>query len=370
LNIQIAVGNSTNYTNMGTTQFLSVPYALHAKTATEALTADYNNLYNAPTTIDDADADPTNELQNWTTLPGIPADIADGDDNTQLTETEVDAMVQNNGFQQIADDGDIDATNELQTISVNDHDLTISDGNTIILPDNVDDADADPENEIELPTGGLSGQVLTVKAGGGYEWTTITGGGSCIECKDYDGNYYRTVTIGNQVWRAENLKTTHYADGTLISGVYDNGVDYVNAYGRVYSWNAAMHWATSSEGNPSEVQGACPDGWHLPSDAEWTELIDLMTYLGHSGTEGTALKAIDGWDYNGNGTDDYGFSALPGGYRENDSHFYTIGYSGFWWSASEYSASSAWAQALSTGPTISRGSINKEGGHSVRCVRD
>ena len=75
--------------------------------------------------------------------------------------------------------------------------------------------------------------------------------------------------------------------------------------------------AVSSATNPSGVQGACPDGWHLPSDAEWTELVDFVGSDGHSGTEGTALKSTTGWDSGITGTDDYGFNALPGGKRNS-----------------------------------------------------
>jgi len=105
---------------------------------------------------------------------------------------------------------------------------------------------------------------------------------------DYDGNTYNTVQIGNQVWMAENLKVTHYSDGTEIQLVedksawetlshtdkaycyYNNISSNGKTYGALYTWAAVMNGAGSSNTNPGRVQGVCPDGWHLPSDAKWT----------------------------------------------------------------------------------------------------
>jgi uncharacterized protein (TIGR02145 family) len=122
---------------------------------------------------------------------------------------------------------------------------------------------------------------------------------------DFDGNVYNTITIGSQVWMAENLKTTHYSDGTAIPLVTGNSNwdtltatskaycwyndDVINkaTYGALYTWAAAMNGAASVTTNPSGVQGVCPTGWHLPSDAEWTQLTD---YLGGTGVAGGKLK--------------------------------------------------------------------------------
>lgn len=107
---------------------------------------------------------------------------------------------------------------------------------------------------------------------------------------DIDGNEYGTLQLGSQCWMQQNLRTTHFADGTEIpsststapsssprryaSGSWSN--DDLNAYGYLYNWAAAMHGSASSSANPSGVQGACPDGWHLPSDAEWTQLTSFV----------------------------------------------------------------------------------------------
>ena len=106
---------------------------------------------------------------------------------------------------------------------------------------------------------------------------------------DIDGNEYKTVKLGNQVWMAENLRTTRYADGTPIPLGTEASLDVayryypnynranVSKYGYLYNWAAVMNGSASSEANPSGVQGICPDGWHVPSDAEWTELTNYVS---------------------------------------------------------------------------------------------
>ncbi|MCF7823318.1 MAG: T9SS type A sorting domain-containing protein [Candidatus Marinimicrobia bacterium] len=128
--------------------------------------------------------------------------------------------------------------------------------------------------------------------------------------QDYDGNEYHSVIIGNQVWLKENLKSLHYADGTLIPdvAVYNNSDRNANVYGRLYTWDAAMRGSTD-EG----AQGLCPDGWHIPSDAEWKE---LENYLGGAAIAGGKMKeaGTSHWNTPNTGADNSsGFTALPGG---------------------------------------------------------
>ena len=146
---------------------------------------------------------------------------------------------------------------------------------------------------------GLSSHTLYYARTFSTSGTGITEYGNQIEFNtlgqvtDYDGNVYQTVQIGEQVWMAENLKTTHYADGTEIPVVeddndwfnlflnramcyYDNSISNKDIYGALYTWEAATR-GYSTAGNPSLVQGACPYGWHIPSDAEWTELTDISS---------------------------------------------------------------------------------------------
>jgi len=129
-----------------------------------------------------------------------------------------------------------------------------------------------------------------------------------------DGKQYKTVKIGEQVWMAENLNW----EGAGIW--YNNSPLFGNVLGRLYTWKEAMKVA--------------PPGWHLPTDEEWQQLID---FAGGNDIAGEKLKAKDGWE--GNGTDDFGFSALPGGYRERYQDRYggfsEIGDGGYWWSAKE-----------------------------------
>ena len=193
-----------------------------------------------------------------------------------------------------------------------------------------------------------------------------------------DGYNYSTVQIGNQCWFSENLRTTIYADGTGIPQVSDNGAwtdldsgarcDYNNdaanvaTYGRMYNWFAA-----------TDVSGLCPTGWHVPTTEEWTQLEDYITSQGFSGTEGTALKSTTGWPNDGGGTDDFGYSALPGGYRSySTGASHHLGFSGNWWSSSS-NGGSAWYRSLYPEAPIYSGTgvpnIPKYG-LSVRCLRD
>ena len=145
--------------------------------------------------------------------------------------------------------------------------------------------------------------------------------------KGNDISNYKTISIGEQRWMAENLD--YNVEG---SKCYGNSADSCAKYGRLYTWTTAMGGASSSSANPSGVQGVCPVGWHLPSDGEWTTLTN---YVG-SGA-GTKLKSQSGW-VDGNGTDEYGFSALPGGTDAQGSGCYgaewcDAGFRGSWWSA-------------------------------------
>ena len=215
----------------------------------------------------------------------------------------------------------------------------------------------------------------------------------------YDGVTYNTVQIGQQCWMKENLRTTHYADGTSIPSGGSNTSETTGYYydysssdiplaqrGYLYNWPAVMHGAASSSANPSGVQGICPDGWHVPSDAEWTQLTDYVSSQSQyvCGSNNTyiakALASTEGWEtdtfscavgYNQASNNATGFSAVPAGY-----HYGSIfGYSGtyaYFWSSTEYSSSYAYYRRL-TYNTANVGSYNnkfKSNGSSVRCLRD
>jgi uncharacterized protein (TIGR02145 family) len=214
---------------------------------------------------------------------------------------------------------------------------------------------------------------------------------------DYDGNVYVTIKIGDQVWMASNLRVTHYSDGSAIPLVtgetewknmgnnstdkaycwYDNDqATYGTDWGALYTWAAAMNGAPGSGSNPSGVQGACPAGWHIPSIAEWTELKDFLISDGFTYNQGKALKALSGWDdddgEDGNGTDDFGFAAYPGGSREtNYGHFIFAGGNGYWKSATE--SDDNYASGVHMGnyrDDLFIYKYLKGDGQSVRCVKD
>jgi uncharacterized protein (TIGR02145 family) len=164
-----------------------------------------------------------------------------------------------------------------------------------------------------------------------------------------DGKTYKTVKIGNQTWMAENLN--YEASG---SRCYVDDPANGQKYGRLYDWETAKR--------------ACPPGWHLPSDKEWQELVD---FAGGNAIAGRRLKAASWWVNNGNGTDDYGFAALPGGLVSSDGRFANGGGSGLWWSATELSAAGAYRWGMDCDDElVSRDGRNKSYLFSVRCVKD
>jgi len=162
-----------------------------------------------------------------------------------------------------------------------------------------------------------------------------------------DGKSYKTVGIG-QIWMAENLN--YEVEGSVC---YDNSDSNCDTYGRLYNWETAMK--------------ACPKGWHLPSDSEWQTLVNLAG----GDVAGTKLKAKRGWSNNGNGTDEFGFSALPGGYGSSDGSFFNVGDYGLWWSAYEFSSNYAYHRGMYYNDEGADWyNIGKADLFSVRCVQD
>jgi uncharacterized protein (TIGR02145 family) len=148
--------------------------------------------------------------------------------------------------------------------------------------------------------------------------------------------------------------------------------DGCSKYGRLYDWNTAMDGKSSSSSSPSGVQGVCPLGWHLPSNAEWTTLVN---YVGGSSTAGTKLKSSTGWrnSYSGvpAGTDNYGFSALPGGSRDIDGIFYFAGLHGYWWTATERYSGDVYDWGMyNVNENVDDDKSDNSYGLSVRCVMD
>jgi len=161
---------------------------------------------------------------------------------------------------------------------------------------------------------------------------------------------YESVSIGGKRWMKKNLDI---AAGN--SWCYENNADNCAEYGRLYDWNTA--------------KTACPSGWRLPDTAEWNRLVEEA---GGWETAGKKLKSSDGWHDYGNGTDDYGFAALPGGYRNTGGKFYKAGNNGVWWTATEHGNNNSYAYVqdiVYEFDDIREDTRITNYGFSVRCVR-
>ena len=185
----------------------------------------------------------------------------------------------------------------------------------------------------------------------------VSSGGGGTFTDPRDGKVYQTVTIGNQEWMAENLA---YEPSSGNYWAYDNNNSNVETYGYLYDWETACD--------------VCPDGWHLPTDAEWTELTD---YLGENAggklkATGTIEAGTGLWhDPNTGATNETGFTALPGGYRGYHGVFGDVGGGGYWWSATEYGTNYARKRGMDCSySTVDGDTYGKELGFSVRCLRD
>jgi len=203
-----------------------------------------------------------------------------------------------------------------------------------------------------------------------------------VTVTDIDGNVYRTVTIGNQVWMAENLKVTKYRDGTDIPNVtgnstwanlstgaycyYNNDNGNADTYGALYNWYAVNG---DTDGNGTKDKEIAPEGWHVPTTAEWQELV---TYLGGSSVAGNKLKSTSGWS-SGNGTDEVEFTVFPGGYRlYNTGNFSGIGNYAAFWTSTEYNTyfTAYYYMLYYNSDAIDPYSTDERFGVSVRCVQD
>jgi uncharacterized protein (TIGR02145 family) len=170
-----------------------------------------------------------------------------------------------------------------------------------------------------------------------------------------DGEVYAIIKIVNSAdqttttWMAQNIRYE-----TSDSWAYENNIKYLKDFGRLYKWEAAIK--------------ACPKGWHLPSDEEWTTLVN---FFGGEEKAGTALKSTKGWEENGNGTNSSRFNALPGGSRHVNYVYRSLGVNGFWWSSTEMVGDVVWFRFISSfSSNVNRDNCGKTNGLSVRCVKD
>lgn len=204
----------------------------------------------------------------------------------------------------------------------------------------------------------------------------------------------KSIKIGNQEWLTENLNVDHFNNGDEIQQIesaedwlmylkekkpawcyYENDASNEKKYGKLYNWHAV-----------NDPRGIAPKGYHIPSDTEWTELIDYLDgvpanpndVIGSGTIAGPKMKNDSGWNNSENGTNDSGFSALPAGKRSGfDGNFANIGETGYWWSSTEDYKTKAFGRVLlpNTRYGIKEGRIYKEtefkeSGFSVRCLRN
>ncbi len=226
--------------------------------------------------------------------------------------------------------------------------------------------------------------------------TAIQGGNPCggiTTITDADGNVYNTIEIGTQCWTKENLKTTVYDNGNPIDSPgsnnwawenntigayawYDNNANWKDLYGALYNWHAV-----------NNADKLCPDGWHVPTDDDWSTLI---AFVGDASTQaGNRLKscrqensplggecnttAHPRWNSHDThyGTDEHDFAALPGGHRNTQGNYFVLGIDGFFWSASETTNSAqAWARTIGYSEgAVFQNQLDKAQGMAVRCIK-
>jgi uncharacterized protein (TIGR02145 family) len=203
-----------------------------------------------------------------------------------------------------------------------------------------------------------------------------------MNCKDntimdVDGNVYHSIKIGTQTWMIENLKATRYQNGDLIQHInssnlwgmqtkgawcnYENDTDKGITFGRLYNWYAV-----------NDERKIAPEGWHIPTDAEWTILTD---FLGGEKVAGRKLKETGSKYWKSakktEGTNETGFTALPGGCCGSYGKFANFGIGGYWWSATEYYKDDAWRRYMFYSDNIvARTNYYEKNGFSVRCLKD
>ena len=386
----------TDYTITGTSQLLSVPYALHAKTA-ETVTGGITETDPTFTSSQAANINAT-DITNLSNLSGV--NTGDQDLSTLATKTALGdstAQVRSeipdvSGFLTSETDPTVPAhVKAITTDNILDWNEAHGWGNHSAEGYATKNMNSEKITNLGNPT---NAQDAATKAYVDALLARI----EALEGKDLlnigftdprDNNHYNAVKIGNQIWMAENLKylprLNRVADGSedaAGSYYYVYGYDGTNVtdakatdnyttYGVLYNWTAAMDGEASSTTNPSGIQGVCPTGWHLPSDAEWIELTD---YLGGEEFAGGKLKETGTTHWaspNAGATNETGFTALPGGYRYGNGNFLSIGNYGNWWSSTENNTLYAYNRLLYYNYYgLNNFDNSKMIGFSVRCVRD
>jgi uncharacterized protein (TIGR02145 family) len=393
----------TNYTIVGISQLLSVPYAMYAKTAGNEFSGSYNDLTNKPILFSGNYNDLTNRPTlfdgSWANLTGKPTSltgygITDGMSTSHVANGITSSMVGNwnTAFSwgnhaglyrpisyvptwneitskptTLAGYGITDAVNitSNQNIAGNKTftgTINASSQNITNVANPVNAQDATTKAYVD----GIEEKITMLK-------NTLNAGGLV---KDIDGNSYNTVVIGTQTWMAENLKVTHLNDGTIIS------LNVANPFGGTGS--ALYCWLNNDEGN-KDIYGAlydwytmntgklCPSGWHVPSETEWNT---IASFLG-SNVAGDKLKeagTVHWASPNTGATNETGFTALPGGMRVGGEPVLfhgNPGSSGYWWGTTHWVFA---LQSNSDGSSVVMAETLMDWygaiGLSVRCVKD
>ena len=187
---------------------------------------------------------------------------------------------------------------------------------------------------------------------------------------------YKTIKIENLEWMLDNLNVSFFRNGDPIPEAktdeewqktgkegkpawcyYENKIENGNKYGKLYNWYAV-----------TDPRGLAPNGWHVSSDGEWRETTD---FLGGEDAAGTKMKSSNGWDNKGNGTNESGFTGLPGGCRDLNGKFSYIDSIAYWWSSTEKDSVLAWYRCIDNSPYyVYRINYYKQNGLSVRCIKD
>lgn len=196
------------------------------------------------------------------------------------------------------------------------------------------------------------------------------------QVKDKSGNSYKSVVIGSQTWMAQNLNTSHFRNGDPIPEAksdaewekagaegkpawcyYEYKAENGTKYGKLYNWFAV-----------NDARGLSPAGWHIPTNTEWDK---LATNLGGFAAATRKLKSTAGWDNELNGSNESGFSGLPGGILTKDILFEDMGVYGYWWSSTEEDKELAFNRSISEDQfAFEKASAFKKNGLSVRCIKN
>jgi uncharacterized protein (TIGR02145 family) len=418
----------TNYTITGTSQLLSVPFALYAKTAENGFSGDYNDLTNKPSLFDGNYNSLNNKPAlfdgNYSSLTNKPSlfdgnynsltnkpSLFDGNYNSltnkpllfdgnynnlsnkpslfdglwsSLTGKPTFATIATSGsYNDLSNKPDIsDSINSKavllsgnQTINGNKTFAgtiigTINANNTVISNVAIPITKKDAVNKTYVDS--LIIQVMNSFSRSNETFTSLTTG----LLTDNNGNNYGIIKIGSQWWMKGNLLSTRFKDGTSIPLV-TNATSWTNLTTPGYCWynndsntykntyGALYNWYAVNTGK------LCPTGWHVPSDVEWAILIN---YLGGDTIAGGKMKetgTIHWQSPNTGATNSSEFSALPGGYRYNYGAFNYLGTYSSWWSSTESSVNSSWKRELGyVTKDIKRYSYFKSDGYYIRCLRD